>query len=70
MSAPIRIEVNGTVREVPSGATVAIVVAATLPDSSGCAAALNGEVVPRSSWAIERLQPGDRLEILSAAPGG
>lgn len=38
--------------------------------SPGLAAAVNDEVVPRSAWAGTRLQPGDRIELLSAVQGG
>ncbi|MDN5755399.1 MAG: sulfur carrier protein ThiS [Arthrobacter sp.] len=38
--------------------------------SPGLAAAVNDEVVPRSAWARTRLQPGDRIELLSAVQGG
>lgn len=38
--------------------------------SPGLAAAVNDEVVPRSTWAGTRLQPGDRIELLSAVQGG
>ncbi|HXD28902.1 MAG TPA: sulfur carrier protein ThiS [Arthrobacter sp.] len=36
----------------------------------GLAVAVNDDVVPRSSWAGTRLQPGDRVELLSAVQGG
>ncbi|MGP5072714.1 sulfur carrier protein ThiS [Arthrobacter rhombi] len=38
--------------------------------SPGLAAAVNDEVVPRSAWAGTPLQPGDRIELLSAVQGG
>jgi len=30
----------------------------------------NGEIVPRGSFAVERLRDGDRLEIVVAVGGG
>ena len=36
----------------------------------GIAVAVNGEVVPRSAWEATGLQPGDRVEVLTAAQGG
>ncbi|GAA0795507.1 sulfur carrier protein ThiS [Spirilliplanes yamanashiensis] len=36
----------------------------------GVAVAVNGEVVPRRTWADTALRDGDRVEILTAAQGG
>jgi sulfur carrier protein len=36
----------------------------------GIAVALNGAVVPRSSWPTTRLNPGDSVEIVRARQGG
>jgi sulfur carrier protein len=36
----------------------------------GIAVARNGEVVPRSEWLATRLDPGDLVEVLTAAQGG
>jgi sulfur carrier protein len=36
----------------------------------GVAVALNGEVVPRSSWTSVQVAEGDEVEVLAAAPGG
>ena len=69
-ATPIVVELNGIARELPPAATVEDVVALVHPSGRGCAVALNGEVVTRSSWTTTRLVPGDRCEILTAAPGG
>ncbi|MCY1137846.1 sulfur carrier protein ThiS [Actinoplanes sp. Pm04-4] len=36
----------------------------------GVAVAVNGEVVPRSTWAVTALAEGDSVEVLTAAQGG
>jgi sulfur carrier protein len=64
------IEVNGASRPVPGGTTVSDVVAMIAPSPNGVAVALNGEVVPRSAWPSTCPRAGDRVEILSVAPGG
>ena len=64
------VTVNGVDRDLRPGATVEDLVAEISPDSSGVAAALNGTVVVRVDWPRTRLVPGDRVEILSASPGG
>ena len=62
--------VNG--RPVDGPSTVAQAVAAVLgaPARTGIAVAVNGEVVPRSSWPDHPLWDGDAVEILTAAQGG
>ena len=72
----IRLTVNGASREMPDGATVDVAVATVTrqarlsPTFSGVAAAVNGEVVPRGSWAGAVLRDGDRVEVVTAVPGG
>jgi len=63
-------EVNGSVRELEPGNTVADVVAWWCASPDGVAVARNREVVPRSLWALTALEAGDRLEIVTAAAGG
>ncbi|WP_250001317.1 sulfur carrier protein ThiS [Actinoplanes sp. M2I2] len=36
----------------------------------GVAVAVNGEVVPRSTWDARALAEGDSVEVLTAAQGG
>jgi sulfur carrier protein len=68
----MRILVNGEQRELPDGATVARVVAASGADPSarGLAVAVDAEVVPRSAWESTALADGQRIEILQAIQGG
>lgn len=62
--------VNGEPHDLPSGTTVADVVALVAPSRRGIAVALNGDVVPRSAWERTALSSGDRVEVLTAAQGG
>ncbi len=63
--------VNGTVVDVPEGATVADVVNRFLAGrSSGAAVALAEEVVPAGKWTTTTVVAGDRLEVLQAVAGG
>ena len=64
------VTVNGELRHLPAGATVAELVTELPGSGRGTAVARNGEVVPRSLWASTRLDEGDRVEILGAAQGG
>ena len=64
--------VNGVATDVAESAVVADAVAAVRdePAARGIAVAVNGAVVPRSSWAETRLNDSDRVEILTAVAGG
>ena len=64
--------VNGAARTVEDGTTVAdlIVALGHDPTGRGIAAAVNGEVTPRSAWGSTTVSDGDRVEILTAIGGG
>ena len=66
------VHVNGQEREVPEGATVAGALDLIAPDrpARGIAVAVNGEVVPRATWADAVLASGARVEIVTAIQGG
>jgi sulfur carrier protein len=66
----VELTVNGTGRSVPGGASVADLVSDIAPQQRGVAVAVNGEVVPRTSWSTTALRDGDRVEVLTAAQGG
>jgi len=66
----MNVTVNGETRELPDGTSVAELIG--LMDLSGrrLAVELNLEIVPRSAYAEQRLQAGDRVEIVHAIGGG
>jgi sulfur carrier protein len=66
----IGVSVNGEVRRLEEGTTVAELVGKLVGDERGVAVALNAEVVRRSDWARTVLVEGDRVEVLRAAQGG
>ena len=68
----MKIELNGDLVELPEAATVAIAVEAAGGDreANGLAAALEGEVVPRSEWEQTRLAEGQSVEVVAAIQGG
>ena len=66
----VQVKVNGEPRDLPDGCTVAQAVAELTAAPSGVAAAVNGEVVPRGSWAATPLRDGDQVDIVTAVQGG
>lgn len=64
--------VNGEPRELPRESTVAAAVEALVGDASpeGLAVAVDGDVVPRGTWAGTELHDGQRVEVLRAVQGG
>ena len=66
----MRLTVNGTSREVTGDLSVGALVTELTAAQRGVAVAVNGEVVPRSTWATASLRDGDRVEVLTAAQGG
>ena len=66
----MQLTVNGRSREVTGDLSVGALVAQLTAAPRGVAVAVNGEVVPRSTWATAGLRDGDRVEVLTAAQGG
>ena len=66
----VQVKLNGEPRELPEGSTVVQAVAALTAAASGVAAAVNGEVVPRGSWADTLMRDGDQVEVVTAVQGG
>jgi sulfur carrier protein len=66
----MQLTINGAPREVSGSLSVAGLVAELTAARSGVAVAVNGAVVPRSTWPDARLRDGDRVEVLTAAQGG
>jgi sulfur carrier protein len=70
MSGQIAISVNGETRNVPQGATVALLLTTIGLDTRKVAVERNEEIVPRSTYATLALAEGDKLEIVHFIGGG
>lgn len=70
MGSDCRIFVNGEERSVPTGTTVAALLAELKLEPKHCAVEINLELVPRGRHAEHRLASGDRLEIVTLVGGG
>jgi sulfur carrier protein len=66
----VEVKLNGEPRELPEGTSVAQAVAELTALATGVAAAVNGDVVPRGSWAATLLCAGDQVEVVTAVQGG
>jgi sulfur carrier protein len=66
----VQVKLNGEPRDLPEGSTIAQAVAELTAAPSGVAAAVNGDVVPRGSWALTVLRDGDQIEVVTAVQGG
>lgn len=66
----MRLIVNGAPRALPARATLADLAAELGLPGAGVAVAVDGDVVPRTRWAGHVLADGDRVEIVTAVPGG
>jgi len=62
--------VNGEPTPAIDGATVADVVDVMCRSPRGVAVAVDGIVVPKSTWETTTIAPGATVEIVTAAAGG
>lgn len=72
IAGPLSVEVtlNGQPHTLPTGATVASLVAGLGINPRHVAVELNLEVVPRGRHAEQPLAEGDRLEVVTLVGGG
>lgn len=64
------VTVNGQDRKVDQGTTLQALVTGEVGGGRGGAAALDGDVVPRSQWPATTLRDGSVVEIVTAVQGG
>lgn len=66
----MKASINGEQIELPHGLTVAQLLAHLQAPERGIAVAKNDRVVRRSAFGEERVNEGDRIEIIRAVAGG
>lgn len=66
----MEIVVNGEPRRIAAAMTVAELLAELKVPARGVAVEVNLQIVPRAQHAEQRLQAGDRLEVVSLVGGG
>ena len=70
MLSMIQVIVNGEPREIPSGTTVAALLAQLQMQPRLVAVERNRDLVPRGQHALCTLEAGDRIEIVTLVGGG
>lgn len=66
----MNVTINGEAQELADGVTLAQVVADRLKSDRGVAAAVDGEVAPKTTWSEVVLRDGQAVELLTAVQGG
>jgi sulfur carrier protein len=66
----VQVWVNGETREVPEAITLSALLESLRVGGPGVAVEVNAEVVRRARHPEHRLQPGDRVEIVTFVGGG
>ncbi len=64
------VTINGEVRDVPDGLTVAVLLRHLGLVADRVAVERNLEILPRSRWDDTAVEPGDRFEIVHFVGGG
>lgn len=70
MTDLIEITLNGDSRRVAPGATIAVLLGELALDAAKVAVERNRSIVPRSTFAVQRLAAGDNLEVVHFVGGG
>jgi sulfur carrier protein len=66
----MNLTINGDIQTVAEELTLAALLQELTGTNRGSAAAVDGEVIPRSEWSTYRLQDGQVVEVLTAVQGG
>ena len=66
----ITVSINGAARQLPDSTNVAALIEEMGLVGKRIALERNGEIVPRSLFAAQRLADGDKLEVVVAVGGG
>ncbi|MCL5077235.1 MAG: sulfur carrier protein ThiS [Actinobacteria bacterium] len=66
----VKISINGATMQIIKDSSVADLVSQLELPNAGVALAINGSVIPKSTWASVILADKDRIELISIAQGG
>jgi thiamine biosynthesis protein ThiS len=66
----MKITINGELREIPNGLTVAALLQHLEMTADRVAVERNLDILPRAKWQETEVQPNDRFEIVHLVGGG
>ncbi len=66
----LEISVNGQQHQVGRETNISMLADQLKLPASGCALAVNGQVIPRSQWTDHRIKDADCIDIFGAVAGG
>jgi len=66
----ITVSINGALRQLPDSFSVAALLEEMGLAGKRIALERNGEIVPRSTFTVQHLADGDKLEVVIAVGGG
>jgi thiamine biosynthesis protein ThiS len=66
----MKITINGELREIPDGLTVATLLQHLKMTADRVAIERNLDILPRAKWQETEVQPNDRYEIVHLVGGG
>jgi sulfur carrier protein len=66
----MEVQINGVKQDVSSNSNVSSLLALHSISVQGIAVAVNGTVVPKTSWSTHVLQSEDKITIIQATQGG
>ena len=66
----IEVTINAETRRASAGVSLGVLVDEAVEDRRGVAVALDGDVVPRSTWDSTEVADGARIELVAAVQGG
>jgi thiamine biosynthesis protein ThiS len=70
MANEIHVQVNGEMRQLPSGSSVRALLDHLGLNPGRVAIEYNFEILPKTKWEATRVATGDRLEIVQLVGGG
>ncbi|MFM2012699.1 MAG: Sulfur carrier protein ThiS [Planctomycetota bacterium] len=66
----VEFEFNGKLHKSPSETTIRGLLKSSQIESRYCAVEVNEEILPKDQYDLYRVQPGDRIEVVTLVGGG
>jgi len=65
-----QILLNGEPYSIGSGCSITELLESFAGTTRGSAVVVDDDIIPRSRWDAHRIEPGQRVELVTAVPGG